>query len=838
MRAGRRGVVVALVIVLVAGGLWVAVPRIARWILERRLAQETGLAVAIGSVRPTFTPFGLVLGDVALATEEGSSPLLTAARVDLPYGGSLRKLAGVTLFARDLTSAVPRRGDDGAERRWQLQGLELIGPTVELQTTTLTLPDVRLARLDLSVRPSVGDLGASGTIELAGGAVRGWVRLRPGSPSRFDADLALAELDVGALPNLAAQAGVVAGTLDGRVRYRRIGAGSERLRGRLVARGVESAPDLAWRTAIDAAELRGIDVDLTARRFEGRRVAVVGGTIAPSSAPSRAAAEQALKSGAAGEGDAWTVAVASLEARGVLLQPGGDLPGVRVESLSARDFGGANGTFALDATPTSGGRVRASGELDVKTPSFRGDLQIEGIVLAPWLDPFEQRVRIVSGTVGGRFELSGPPGIRGRGSLEVDEAALATSAGAKSELARLGRLRAELRGFTLTPPRVWLTSAEVEAPALTVVRGPDGFEPFSSLSRWGEGEAPPAAEGAAEESPTRRAWNRIAEVLGDTPPLDLPSIEVTTRLRDGRLRFVDDEVTPPFAAEISGITGSLAAWGGPPWGAVRAELGGRLGEAPLDARASIDGQRFAAVADVAELPLAPWSSYLAPATGYTAASGRMKASLELEWERGVRGLGRLALDDVHLERASGSDRLGNVFGMPFERALALMTDSRGRSEIVLRVEGDSSASGLGIVDALPGALREALPEAVAVPLFEGAETVDADEGHVRLAPLLFAAGAAELPPERVEVLERLAVVLRWDPALVVDVTGASGPEDAKVARRGAPGAPAGLGARRAEAVRARLVDVLGVAAERVRLTPARSGESSVRLELRPSETAS
>jgi hypothetical protein len=837
MRAGRRGVVFALVIVLVAGGLGIAAPRIARWILERRLAQETGLAVTIGSVRPTFTSFGLVLADVALATEEGSSPLLTAARVDLPYGGALRTLAGVTLFARDLTSAAPRRSDDGTERRWQLQDLELIAPTVELQTTTLTLPDVRLERLDLSVRPSGGELAASGTIGLAGGAVHGWVRLRPGAPSRFDADLALAELDVGALPGLAARAGVAAGTLDGRVRYRRIGTASERLRGRLVARGVESAPELVWRTAIDAAELRGMDVDLTARRFEGRRFVVVGGTVAPSSASSRTAAEQASKSSAAGEGDAWTVAVASLEARGILLQLGDDLPGIRVESLSARDFGGAAGTFALDATSTSGGRVRASGELDVNTPSFRGDLQIEDVVLAPWLDPLEKRVRMVSGTVGGRFELWGPPGIRGRGSLEVDEAALAMSAGAESELARLGRLRAVLRGFTLTPPRVWLTSAEVEAPSLTVVRGSDGFEPLSSLSRWGESEAPPS-DGAAE-SPTRRAWSRIAEILGESPPLDLPSIEVTTRLRDGRLRFVDDEVSPPFAAEISGINGSHAAWGGPPWGAVRAELGGRLGEAPLDARASIDGQRFAAVADVAELPLAPWSSYLAPAIGYTAASGRMRASLELEWERGVRGLARLALDEVHVERGSGSDRLGNVFGMPFERALALMTDSRGRSEIVLRVEGDSAAPGLGIVDALPGALRDALPEAVTVPLFEGAETVDADEGHVRLAPLLFAAGDAELPPERVEVLERLAVVLRWDPALVVDVAGASGPEDGKAgARRDRPGASAELGARRAEAVRARLVDVLGVAAERVRLAPARTGESGVRLELHPGETAS
>jgi hypothetical protein len=847
MRAGRRGIVVALVIVLVAGGLWAAVPAVARFVLERRIAAETGLAVAIGSVRPTFSPLGFVLGDVALATEEGASPLVTAARVDLFQGRSLRRLAGVTLFARDRTADSARPTGDAAERSWRLDDLELEAPTVELQTTTLTLPDVRLERLDLRVRPSTGELGASGRLALAGGTVHGWVRLRPGSPSRFDADLALANLDVAALPQLASRSGLLAGSVDGRLRYRRVGAESERVRGRLVARGLESASDLAWRVRFDAAELRGMDVDLEARSFTGRRVAVLGGTIAPAQGPPSRQDQNAAV--ASPDDDGWTVAITALEARSLLLQPGDELPDVRIDSLSARGFGSADGTFALDAFPASGGRVRASGELDVRKPSFRGDLHVEEVALGPWLAPFEDRVRLSQGLVGGRFELWGPPGIRGRGTLEVDDAIVklppsdgtvhadaGEGDGADVEHARLDRLRAELRGFTVMPPRLWLTSAEIEGPSLTIVRGPDGFEPLDSLGRFGESSAPPAADVADTESVAQRAWRRIAEALGDAPPLDLPSIEVTARLREGRLRFVDEQTSPPFTNEIAGLEGSLAAWGGPPWGAVRAELSGRIGEAPVDARASIDGPRFAFTADVAELPLAPWSSYLSPGIGYTAASGRMKASLELEWENGIRGLARLALDEARLERGAGSDRLENVFGMPFERALALMTDSRGRSEIVLRVEGDSSRPGLGIVEALPAALREALPEAVTVPLFEGAETVDADEGHVRLAPLAFATGRAEIATEHAAALERLAVVLRWDPALVVDVAGSSDAEDAKtVAAREKSTESANLGGERAAAVRARLVDDLGIATDRVRVLPPQSGAPSVRLELRPGE---
>lgn len=838
MRAGRRGVVVALVIVLIAGGLWVAVPGVARWLVERRLEEETGLAVAVGAVRPTFAPLGLSLSDVALSTAEGAPPLLTAARVDLPREGAMRKLAGVTLFARDLTamSTVPRRDADGVERSWRLQDLELVAPTVELQTATLTLPDVRLERLDLSVRPDVGTLGASGAIRLAGGAVRGWVRLRPGPPSRFDADLTLAELDVAALPNVAARAGVAAGVLDGRVRYRRVGAESERLRGRLVARSLATAPDLVWRGTIAAADLRGLDVDLGARKFEGRRIAVLGGTIEPAAPGAEGRAGESDRAWPAE--DSWSVAIDALEVRDVRLEPGDGLPAIQVASLSARDFGGPDGSFALDATAATGGRIRASGELDVATPAFRSDVQIEDVTLGPWLAPFERRIQVASGTLRARLELQGPPGIHGEGSVEISGASITTSTETPMELGRLGRLRADLRGFTLTPPRLWLTSAEIEDPSLVVVHGPDGFAPLATLGGFGEAVAQPR-EGAPDDSTARRAWQRVAAALGETPPLDLPSVEVTTRLSGGRLRFVDDEVSPPFSIEVSSLDGSLAAWGGPPWGAVRATLAGRLGQAPLDARASIDGQRFAVAADVAELPLAPWSSYLAPTIGYTASSGRMKAALELEWERGIRGTARLGLEEARLERGGGGDRLEKMFGMPFERALALMTDSHGRSELVLRVEGDSSKPGLGLVDALPEALREALPEAVSVPLFEGAETVDADEGHVRLAPLPFAPGDAAIAPERSEMLDRLAVVLRWDPALVVEVAGASGPDDAKApAPSGGEAARANLGARRAEAVRARLVEGLGIAAERVRVLPVRDGESSVRMELRPNEAAS
>src|SRR5690606_21673332 len=81
----------------------------------------------------------------------------------------------------------------------------------------------------------------------------------------------------------------------------------------------------------------------------------------------------------------------------------------------------------------------------------------------------------------------------GKGELVVEEvraialptstAPDAASAGEtpERELGRLRRLRLGLRGFTLVPLRLWLTSAEIEGPELVWTRSANGDDPWSRL---------------------------------------------------------------------------------------------------------------------------------------------------------------------------------------------------------------------------------------------------------------------------------------------------------------------------------------------------------------------
>jgi Domain of Unknown Function (DUF748)/OmpA family len=828
----RRGILLAAALAVAA--LCFTLPGVARWWIERRLAAASGMLVRVRALEPTWEPLGIGLSAVELRTAAEGPPVLFVGRLEVPLRGGRMRVIGAVLSLGGVGAARALESveEHPAGRHFALADAELVAPAIEIASpdgaaaTRLALPDASVEHIEGDVLPD-GGMAAKGRLDLAGGSVDGRLRLGAAGAARIAADLHLTKVAVERLGAVAASFGLEAGALDGRLRYRGfVAGGAGRVRGRLSGAGIRAAgPGGGWRLQLGEVALAGLDVDLARRRFAVRRAAFEGGELVQ--AKGREEAGSAPQAG-------WTGSLKALEGRSLLLRSEAvaGLPALELVRFRGRDLDEPTGTFSLQARAASGGEIRANGELDVAVPRFRADVELDRVALGPWVEPFMRDVRIASGSLGGRFEIAGPPGIRGKGDLRLDDLrAAVVDGGEPRDLAGLASLSASVRGFTFPPPRVWLTSAEVAAPSLTFTRRASGLEPLTLLA---------AADG--DEAAARESFRSFAATLGEAPPLSLPSIEVKVQMRDGRLRFVDEEAVPRFAIDIDGFGGTLAAWGGPPWGTLRADVAGRVdGVAPLAARADIDGQRFALQGEVAKLPLAPWTSYLAPTIGYAATAGQASASFDLEWEKEVHAPIRLALEGVALERRSGEDRLGAVLGMPLEHALDLMTDSAGRSELVLRLEGEGGAPALGLVAALPGALREAVPEAVSVPLFQGSETLGSEEsGSVRLAPLQFSPGGADLAPDPSEALERLAVVLRWDPVLIATVQGQSGGEDRKALARtdGEKETLERLANRRAEAIRARLVEGLGIAADRVVVAPAGSGAPAARIEMRPREETS
>lgn len=837
-----------------------ATPFLLRGWLAQRLRAAAGLEVDIAAVEPLWRPLGVALGGVDFRVPGSPVPLLHVARLEVPWLEGRPRVIGALLRASAEARAAAQGGATaGVARVAVVREVDLVAPVVDADGSEVVLPDARLVRLAIEVG-SGGALILSGLVDVAGGRLGGWLRHAPESAGATVTASARAQgIDLSRV-TAAQRLGADAGIVDGRLRLRGRGLDGE-LRGRIAVQGFRGKGPGPSQVDLGRVELRGLGLDLASRTATVRLVGIRGGGVRLAPAPAPPAEEAGA--GAAG----WSFAARALELRDLLVQSAADpLPGVHVEMLAARQLGGPEGRFSLTAAPGSGGRLRARGEVDTRVPRFRADVDLQEIALGPWIEAFEPRLRVSSGRFGGRFEVWGPPGVQGRGELEVEELRVAAARSASSpgaapapsmaapdgEILRLGGLDAELRGFTLSPLRVWLTNAEIEAPSLQLTRTAAGLEPFDLLGVGGAtGEAARSPGDATEAEAVRReavhaALAPLAALLGEAPPLSLPSIEVKASVRDGSLRFRDEQVSPPFTLAADRVEGGLSAWGGPPWGIVRADLTARLDQAsPLLLRGEVGGPRLEVTGEVSDLRLASWSSYLTAALGYEAVAGTMDASVALTWQREVSAPTRLVLEGVSLKRGTGADRLEKILGMPLDRALDLMRDGSGRTELVLRLDGDAGQPALGLVAALPAALREAVPEAVTVPLFEGSELVGkAGAEHVRLAPLRFPPGESALPAEASQVLERLAVVLRWDADLVATLAGsAERAELASATAAGAGGAaaahaPAPLAARRAEVVRERLVAGLGVAPERVRLAPSGTGEAAVRIELQPAEGAS
>src|SRR5690606_10378751 len=271
-----------------------------------------------------------------------------------------------------------------------------------------------------------------GRVALAGGSLSGWAVLRPApdlSPAAsidasiatsiaasIDASLRVVDLDLTRVP--AALRSGLAGRASGRLRVRGPGRGG-RIRGRVSARDLRTDERGIAGLVLDlpAIDLRGIALDPGDRTLEVRRVDLAGGeAVLLASRP---------EAGSPGDGASpaapWSTSVAAVSARDVLVRTDLDgAPAIEVEALDAERLGAPDGAFTAVLRPSGGGVVRAAGEID-DAARFRADVELDAVALAPWAEAFGSDVRLTGGRASGRLELTGPPGVSGKGELVVEE---------------------------------------------------------------------------------------------------------------------------------------------------------------------------------------------------------------------------------------------------------------------------------------------------------------------------------------------------------------------------------------------------------------------------------
>jgi hypothetical protein len=264
------------------------------------------------------------------------------------------------------------------------------------------------------------------------------------------------------------------------------------------------------------------------------------------------------------------------------------------------------GRLDVESSVPGGGTVRLTGTLRPPPAASQLRLLARSVDLAPWANLVPVKARI-TGIANADLRVDEPltPGVpnRVRGSVAVTRIGVADG---RRELA--GAERAELSDLEVRwPSRLSARRLVVQGPRATIERSAAGELPLRALFAPAGPAAPPSATSGSDGV-------RAASAPASSPPppsmaLAIGEIEV----KDGRLAWRDEAVTPRAALDFSGIDASIAGAGWPlgrplgikaaarPLGGGQVQISGRVGVEPISADLRVT---------VADAEIAPYQPYV------------------------------------------------------------------------------------------------------------------------------------------------------------------------------------------------------------------------------------
>ncbi|MGD9078356.1 MAG: DUF748 domain-containing protein [Desulfobacterales bacterium] len=314
----------------------------------------------------------------------------------------------------------------------------------------------------------------------------------------------------------------------------------------------------------------------------------------------------------------------------------------------------------------------------------------------------------------------------------------------------------------------------------------------------------PAIEGLNTVQSDEASADQSKPAASDSKTKEKPSdfgfrigqIEITG---DSKLRFQDESVSPAFSIDLSLLEARLD------------DLDSRQPEKPAtlklllsdrgDARLSLDGtmQPFAGklsldwVGKIESLDLPPLSPYVIQNTGYRFIGGEMQADIPVKVNQNqLEGKIDLILYNPKVEpiKADGSSKenQGKIrLNMSLDSALKLMRDKQNNVKINIPISGDISDPKFSVAEAVNKVLAKTLqtsalsylkymlgPYGIGISV---AEYAYEQASKIRLNPILFAPGSADLDEAAIEYLKRVAAIMKEYPEVQMSVCGVSTESD-------------------------------------------------------------
>ena len=428
-----------------------------------------------------------------------------------------------------------------------------------------------------------------------------------------------------------------------------------------------------------------------------------------------------------------------------------------------------------------GGRLQLSGALRPQPVS--GDLvarlaDVPFAPFTPYADAALGAARAGASAVGGVLECRfGDGAVRLSGRLTARDVEVRSDQApdtATPPIASARRLLVDIGHIELAPSmNATIRRIQVERPIVRLVRDEDGRVNLSALvSRAPSVPSSPAAAAkpGAGSSPSRAAWS-VAR-LG---------------ISRGTVTFRDEAVAPVFTGELTGMNAALTGLRPGPHPA-HLTVAGRLGDSPLQltGRLSLAAARpiLHLEGDVEGYTLSQLDPYADRYLGYRIRRGHLTADVELSRDpNGFDSVAQLTIRQIQLGQRT-SDTFRERIGIPLTLVLDLLEGLDGSIHLRIPVSGRLTNPSFSLADAIWDALRNTIVKLAAAPLraIGSVVTLGGRIGRVRLDPVGFTPGAAELNESAQQKLAEMAEWLRSKPRIELEIRGSATAAEAAAVR--------------------------------------------------------
>jgi hypothetical protein len=422
-----------------------------------------------------------------------------------------------------------------------------------------------------------------------------------------------------------------------------------------------------------------------------------------------------------------------------------------------------------------GGNIKLGGQLSPTGTQVSVDINISAFGLTP-LQPAVARfstLKLTSGSFSAAAEFNyegkeAGPQVRADGSLRLDRLRLNKASNSERLLA-WKTLAADSISFSLAPDRLHIGRLRLLEPGAKIIISKDRRLNLAEAIKIPEADAKP-------ETPSASAKNNKQKVF----PVRIAAVGV----EKGTVDFSDLSLVFPFSTRITDFKGGVVEISSAPGSRAVVKFDGQVDQYGL---AMVGGSLspFAPTefADLRVLfqnvEMENFSPYSATFAGRKIKSGVLNLDLQYKIkDHQLHGDNAVVLKRFTLgERVKSPDAVS----LPFDLAIAILTDSRGVIDLAVPVSGDLNDPRFSYGHVIWQAFFNIITKTVTSPfralgglLGSGEEQVDA---------IAFNPGSAGLLPPEKEKLKKVGQALEKRPKLQLVVLGRYGPESDSLALR-------------------------------------------------------